>query len=148
MTFYLQCMFIKHLNCHSANCRFHVSQPCETIACVFSKRKPRDEHIFFISFSDWQIKGPCQEKLNETTINTVLQGAFTHTMQRGDEVWLPGANNNQLMLIQYACTHTHTHTCAPQKHLICKCIFFFFFSNRDSISLLILRRRGRGQIDK
>lgn len=129
---YLQCMFRKWFN-PTVNCRSHLSVSCETIASVFSWRKPEDEHIFFISFSDWQIKAPCQEKLNETTINTPLQGvlahthvrtrAYTHThTQCGDDIRLPGANNNQLMLIQYA--HAHNHTLPVWETLNMQICFF------------------------
>lgn len=145
---YLQCTFRKCFN-PTVNCHSHLSVSCETIASVFSWRKPEDEHIFFISFSDWQIKAPCQEKLNETTINTLLQGVRAHTCVRthvparthtqcGDDVRLPGANNNQLMLIQYA--HAHNHTLPVWKTLNMQ---IFFFYNRNSSPLIIWTNGGR-----
>lgn len=47
----------------------------ETTTSVFSW--PEDEHIVFISFSKKQILAPCQEKVNKTTINALLQGVDT-----------------------------------------------------------------------
>lgn len=80
-TFYIHCVLMKQFNSIDI-CRFHLSLSRETIARVPTLRKPEDEHIFFISFRDWQIKARCQEKLSETTINELLQGAHTVTRKR------------------------------------------------------------------
>lgn len=74
---------------------------------------------------DGQIKAKCQEKLNEATINRLLQGVYTrthtHTHAR-DNVRLLGANK-QLADAHTVCTHRRT-----LKDIKCKCIFFFSFS--------------------
>lgn len=114
---FTQTELMKHFN-GIDNCRFHLSPSCQTIAWVSTRRKPKDEHIFFISLSDRQIKAKCQEKLNEATINRLLQGIHarkhTHT----------GTDNNVRLL--GADAHTaFTHRCTL-KDIKCKCMFFFF----------------------
>lgn len=144
---YLQCMFRKWFN-PTVNCRSHLSVSCETIASVFSWRKPEDEHIFFISFSDWQIKAPCQEKLNETTINTPLQGVLAHTHVRTrayTHTHSVGMIYDYLEQITISwCSYSmHTHTithCLYERHLICKYVFFY---NRNSSPLIIWTNGGR-----
>lgn len=88
-----------HFNGIDNGC-FNLSPCRQTIAWVSTRRKPEVEHIFFISFSDRQVKAKCQEKLNRAKINRLLQGVSfrTHTHAHTTHA------------------HTHTHTLDTYTH--------------------------------